>query len=328
MDEKIINFSVIIPTYNRPELLARALNSALVNLQDDDEILVIDDGSERDYWPVISAYDDIRISYHKIKNGGVSAARNHGLDHAKHSYVAFLDDDDEWYGNHLSLHRAVYAGMPDIAGVFCDFDYATKAGEVRHGGVSIWSAGQKPIKELLLKKEIPGIAGDVAVYAGYHYVNQLTTDYILPSSFSFNRNICGNSDRFLLGLNRNQTWLFNSHICSYGEVAYVDTITCVQHADAPIRNTGISSFKTLLSRLKVMKEEWGKNEAFLSDHRALFKKVQFSDFFYAMRIALKELSIGKIVTLMRATGFSHSIRYLPMTALYLFFPGKIKRRTT
>jgi len=323
-----INFSVIIPTHNRPNLLGRALKSALDNLQSGDEIIVIDDGSELDYAHVLSEFDDERIHYHKIPNGGVSVARNHGLEEAKNPYIAFLDDDDEWYGNHLSLHRAVYASLPGIAGVFCDFDYTTRSGEKHSGGVSIWSSGKTPIQELLTRRELREAPQPVSVYTGYHYVNQLTTDYILPSSFSFSRQVCGSQDRFLVGLHRNQTWLFNSHVCSYGDVAYVDAITCIQHADAETRNTGIGSFRTLLSRLTVMKEEWGRNEAFLRQHAGLFRKTQFSDFYYAMRIALKGLSPGKVLTLLRLVGPAAALRYVPLTLLYLFLPGKVQRRTT
>ncbi len=323
-----INFSVIIPTYNRPNLLGRALKSALANLQPGDEIIVVDDGSELDYSPLLSEFDDERIHYHKIANGGVSVARNHALDTAKNPYIAFLDDDDEWYDNHLSLHRSVYASLPGIAGVFCDFDYTTKSGEKHSGGVSIWSAGKTPIQQLLSPRELSDAAQPVSVYTGYHYVNQLTTDYILPSSFSFNRQVCGSEDRFLVGLHRNQTWLFNSHVCSYGDVAYVDAVTCIQHADAEIRNTGIGSFRTLLSRLTVMKQEWGRNPEFLCQHGKLFRRTQFSDFYYAMRIALKSLSPGKVLTLLSLVGPAASLRYLPLTLLYLFSPGKVQRRTT
>jgi len=323
-----INFSVIIPTHNRPNLLARALESVLKNLQPDDEVIVIDDGSELNYEHVLDKFRDERIHYHKIPNGGVSVARNHGLEVAKNPFVAFLDDDDEWYANHLSLHRSVYASLPGIAGVFCDFDYTTKSGEKHSGGVSIWSAGKKPIQELLKPQALGDSPQPVAVYTGYHYVNQLTTDYILPSSFSFNREVCGRQDRFLVGLHRNQTWLFNSHVCSYGDVAYVDAVTCIQHADAAIRNTGIGSFRTLLSRLTVMKVEWGRNEAFLRQHGRLFRDTQFSDFYYAMRIALKEMSPAKVFTLLRLVGPAVALRYTPLTLLYLFTPGKVQRRTT
>ncbi|MDG2050227.1 MAG: glycosyltransferase family A protein [Myxococcota bacterium] len=324
----MVNFSIVIPTYNRPGLLGRALKSALANLQPDDEILVIDDGSKLEYGDVMSEFEDDRIHYHKIPNAGVSAARNRGLDLARHRHVAFLDDDDEWYPGHLALHRAAYSKFPDLAGVFCDFDYATKSGEKHPGGIAIWSAGQTPIQELLERQSLQDAQPPVSIFTGYHYVNQLTTDFILPTAFSFNREVCGDQDRFLVGLNRNASWLFDSHICSYGDMGYVDAITCIQHADAETRNTDLDYFGTVLSRLRVMQEEWGENQSFLEQHARLYRQTQFSDFYFAMRMALRSLSMGKVFTLVRLVGLRAALRYVPLTLLYLFTPEKVKGRTT
>ena len=324
----MVNFSVVIPTHNRPGLLGRALNSALANLQPDDEVIVIDDGSKLDYGGLLAEFDDHRIHYHKIPNAGVSAARNRGLDLARHRHVAFLDDDDEWYPGHLALHRAAYAKFPDLAGVFCDFDYATKSGEKLPGGVAIWSAGQTPIQELLERKILQDEAPAVSIFTGYHYVNQLTTDFILPTSFSFNREVCGDQDRFLVGLRRNASWLFDSHICSYGDVGYIDAITCIQHADAEVRNTDLDYFGTLLSRLTVMQREWGSNPSFLEQHGKLYSQTQFSDFYYAIREALGSLSLGKVFAATRLVGLTTALRFLPLVMLYLFSPEKVKGRTT
>ncbi|MCH2186603.1 glycosyltransferase family 2 protein [Myxococcota bacterium] len=324
----MVNFSIVIPTHNRPGLLGRALKSALANVAPDDEIIVIDDGSTLDYEGLLAEFEDDRIHYHKIPNAGVSAARNRGLDLARHHHVAFLDDDDEWYPGHLALHRAAYAKFPDLAGVFCDFDYATKSGEKLPGGVAIWSAGQTPIRELLERKTLQDAGSTISIFTGYHYVNQLTTDFILPTAFSFNREVCGDQDRFLVGLRRNSSWLFDSHICSYGDVGYIDAITCIQHADAEIRNTDLDYFGTVLSRLTVMQAEWGANQSFLNEHGRLYRQTQFSDFYYAMRVALRSLSPAKIVTLFRLVGLRASVRYVPPTLFYLFTPEKVKSRTT
>ena len=105
----MVNFSIVIPTHNRPGLLGRALKSALANVATDDEIIVIDDGSTLDYDDLLAEFEDDRIHYHKIPNAGVSAARNRGLDLARQRHVSFLDDDDEWHPGHLALHRAAYA---------------------------------------------------------------------------------------------------------------------------------------------------------------------------------------------------------------------------
>lgn len=90
--------TVIVPTYNRPHLLKRALTSALAGLPVDGEIVVVDDGSEVPASDVAKDINDPRL--HIIRNdlpmgGGGSSARNRGVQHATGNVLFFLDDDDE-----------------------------------------------------------------------------------------------------------------------------------------------------------------------------------------------------------------------------------------
>jgi glycosyltransferase involved in cell wall biosynthesis len=90
--------SIIIPTYNRPGLLRRALGTALGQTYRDIEVIVVDDCSKVDVASVIKDLGDprVRLIRHEV-NQGAPAARNTGIASAKGRYVAFLDDDDEWY---------------------------------------------------------------------------------------------------------------------------------------------------------------------------------------------------------------------------------------
>lgn len=91
-------FSVIIPTYNRGQLISRAVDSVLNQTFKDFELIIVDDGSEDDTRKIIEEYieKDDRIQYFYKKNGGQNSALNVGLRHAKGTYVAFLDSDDRW----------------------------------------------------------------------------------------------------------------------------------------------------------------------------------------------------------------------------------------
>jgi glycosyltransferase involved in cell wall biosynthesis len=94
--EKIL-VTVIIPAFNRPDMLRRAIQSALSQSHRDLEILIVDDGSSIDLNPIIKEFDDRRMTYHKRSiNLGVSGARNRGIELAKGEYIALLDSDDEW----------------------------------------------------------------------------------------------------------------------------------------------------------------------------------------------------------------------------------------
>lgn len=90
--------SVIIPTYNRAELLKRAIQSVLSQTMTYIEIIVVNDSpDEKPVLDVIKGFKDNRIHYfrNERKKGG-NGARNTGLLKAKGHFIALLDDDDEW----------------------------------------------------------------------------------------------------------------------------------------------------------------------------------------------------------------------------------------
>ena len=106
MDNSIVNVSVIIPTYNRKNLLKRALHSVSNQTFVPKEIIVVDDGSSdgtKDW--VLERFPDVRYIYQD--NSGVSSARNSGIKEAIGSWIAFLDSDDEWMPNKLEQQKGV-----------------------------------------------------------------------------------------------------------------------------------------------------------------------------------------------------------------------------
>lgn len=107
-------FSIIIPVYNRADLLGNAIDSVLEQSFEDWELIVVDDGSEDDIEAVIARYDgDPKIRFIRRRNAGVSAARNTGLMQASGKYIAFLDSDDRWLPNHLSVLADMAEKYPD-----------------------------------------------------------------------------------------------------------------------------------------------------------------------------------------------------------------------
>ena len=91
--------SVIVPTYNRPELLERALQSVVAQTLEDFEIIVVNDCGVA-LEETLSKYDKI-VYVEKNMNSGASASRNLALKIARGKYINFLDDDDYFYPNHL-----------------------------------------------------------------------------------------------------------------------------------------------------------------------------------------------------------------------------------
>lgn len=94
--------SIVVPTYNRAELIGATLRSLLDQEYTNYEILVIDDGSTDDTEHVVRALASERMLYIKKNNAERAAARNFGASKAKGEYINFFDSDDLALPNHLS----------------------------------------------------------------------------------------------------------------------------------------------------------------------------------------------------------------------------------
>lgn len=101
-------FSIIITTYNRAELLKRALNSLVSQSEVNWEAIIIDDGSTDHTQTIVNSFlKDKRLHYYRQKNTGFIGAKNKGIELAEGEYITFLDSDDEYKRNHLR-HRKMY----------------------------------------------------------------------------------------------------------------------------------------------------------------------------------------------------------------------------
>lgn len=107
-------FSVIIPAYNLEKYIAVTLQSVLDQTFQDFEIIIVNDGSTDETVSIIQSFHDSRIHLVSQSNGGVSRARNTGMQQALGSYIAFLDGDDYWYPEHLSLSADFFNSHPEI----------------------------------------------------------------------------------------------------------------------------------------------------------------------------------------------------------------------
>jgi glycosyltransferase involved in cell wall biosynthesis len=92
-DDKAL-VTVIIPTYNRVDLIGRALDSAVAQTWPHKQIVVVDDGSTDGTAVLVKQYPDVEYVYRR--NGGQAAARSTGLEHARGTFIASLDSDDFW----------------------------------------------------------------------------------------------------------------------------------------------------------------------------------------------------------------------------------------
>lgn len=94
-------FSIIIPTYNRLNVLPKAISSVINQVFEQWELIIVDDGSTDDTSEFVDSLNDSRILFIKQNNLGVTVARNAGSKVASGEYLVFLDSDDQLLPNAL-----------------------------------------------------------------------------------------------------------------------------------------------------------------------------------------------------------------------------------
>jgi len=105
--------SVIIPTYNRSQMVQEAIDSVLEQDFTDYELIVVDDGSNDNTPEILAGYGQ-RIKVLHQSNKGVSAARNLGIAAASGQLIAFLDSDDLWLPRKLATQVKFFEDNPTV----------------------------------------------------------------------------------------------------------------------------------------------------------------------------------------------------------------------
>lgn len=193
--------SVVIPTYNRPQFLPRAIETARNQTLTDNEIIVVDDGSDTGYAnEVVANYSDsVRCVCHD-KNLGLSAARNTGIDYAIGEYVAFLDDDDLWHKRKLATQVQALENEPEAVLASCRTASITPSGSI-------------------LRCEGPRPDGDLSG-------NILLGNVIGSPSRVLVRGETVESIQFDESLRTKQDWDFYIRLCQHGTVVSISEWYC------------------------------------------------------------------------------------------------------
>ena len=120
--------SIIMPAYNTEAYIGRALGCAAAQTEHDIQVVVVDDGSTDGTLSVIRKFAELdsRFEVVHVRNGGVSRARNIGLDHARGEKLFFLDSDDE-FSERLVEDCLSFAGAHDVSAVL--YGYANQTAE-------------------------------------------------------------------------------------------------------------------------------------------------------------------------------------------------------
>ena len=153
--------SIITPIYNTPKVkLHRCLDSVKAQTFTDWECLLVDDGSKDDSFAICQQYaaEDARFKALHKENGGVSSARNYGLEHAEGEWIAFLDSDDAFAPDHLQ--KMLSAATDDVDIVMTGFEDVRKDGSWYHRYKAARYIGKDGVRRLFrdtdfLEHQIP-----------------------------------------------------------------------------------------------------------------------------------------------------------------------------
>ena len=142
--DKVIRFSVIMPTYNQCCFIRRAILSLMQQTYPHWELIIVNDGCTDETEEFISDYlADERITYIKNEeNQGLGHALNQGLDAAKYEYIAYLPSDDFYFENHLESISNLYQNVLNASLVYTGVQYELPDTLSAHNAIS--SPGIKP----------------------------------------------------------------------------------------------------------------------------------------------------------------------------------------
>ncbi len=159
--------TVIIPTYNRADLLPRAVRSVLNQSYTSLELLVVDDGSTDGTAEVMKGFEDSRVRFLRLEtNQGQCGAMNAGIGAARGEWVCFLDSDDEYLDTCIEKQMA-----------------AVQAADSEALGVVYVLSGERTPDGRIIPAHFYTLQGDV-------YAGALTQGYVAPSITLLIRKTC------------------------------------------------------------------------------------------------------------------------------------------
>lgn len=107
----IPSISVCVAAFNGEKYIRQQLDSIIQQIQSDDEIVVVDDGSSDSTASIVAAIDDCRVRLVQQKNGGVVRAFEAAMRHAEKDLIMLCDQDDVWLDGRIKMARAAFSDV-------------------------------------------------------------------------------------------------------------------------------------------------------------------------------------------------------------------------
>jgi len=291
--------SVIVPVYNVEKYLSRCIDSILAQTHKNLEIILVDDGSIDNCPNICDDYAKIdkRILVLHKKNGGLSSARNAGIDISKGNYIGFIDGDDYVLPDFCkNLYNALISAKADLS--ICNYKY------VDEEGTTIDRRIKSPIKDETLTSDE---AYERIVGYGYSY-------YVTAVNKLYKRNIFNNV-RFPMGKLHEDEFTVHHIFSECNTITIISEVLYmyVQRSDS-IMNKSFS--------VERLDGAWAFYDRFLflekKGHKSLAKKALKGSFSVAL------LGIRKLDVVVNKRSFSLLLRKLfPALIKYKFERGII-----
>lgn len=246
--------SVCMPTFNQGRFLRHALESVLKQTVQDFEIIVYDDASTDETPEIIAAFRDERVRYFRQeRNVGIAANRNSCLAKARGRYIAWLDSDDVYLPDMLSVQSAILETHPDVGLVHGAFEVIDQDGR----RLPDWS---------------PPFRGDV-IEPGTKALRELVLhNYITAPTVMVRRDCYDRSGRYATELsNSGEDWEMWLRIALHADIAYTATAVAQyrQHENSS-SSSSVRNGKRLRNDFKVF-QRFFKNYAHLHPDTATLK---------------------------------------------------------
>ncbi len=270
--------SAVIPTHNRANLVTRAIHSALAALLPGDEIVVVDDGSTDGTASAVEAFGP-PVHLMRLPHRGAGAARNAGLDAARGPFVAFLDDDDEWFPDKVALQRAFLEQRPDVLFTFSDFGVRFEDGSEQHSYLPHWLRKERPLSEVFgpgipysSVAPLPDGREDFAVHVGSMYLEEMRNNLVPTFTLMVRKHEAGDVLRFADNLPTCEEWPAFGRLARRGPGAFFETETAWQHGHSGPRLTGSPGHVWAAAWLETLEQVWGNDAEFLAKHGDEFRR--------------------------------------------------------
>ncbi len=318
--------SAVIPTYNRSDLVSRAIRSALAALGPGDEVIVVDDGSTDGTAAAVEAFGPpVRLL--SLPHAGAGAARNAGVAAARGPLVSFLDSDDEWLPDKIELQRTFLEARPDVLYCFSDFGVRLDDGTETHRYLPRWLRRPLPLAKVFGPgasyssfAPLPPGREDFDVYVGDMYLEEMRNNFVAAFTLTVRKEEAREALRFAEDLPTCEEWPAFGRLARRGAGALFDTETAWQYGHAGPRLTQLPLHVWADSRLSTLRRVWGSDPEFIGEHASDFRHaVSETRIMRALALARE----GKLLELPRALRLAAA----DPVAFHDFWRGILARRS-